>query len=384
MIMKTLRGMAAALLIGTAAVAAASLSTTTVAQAAGVRPQVGKPLQEAISLAKAGKGSAALAKVREAEHVSHLTSAEKKIIGQTKEYVQTKTGNFSGGVTNAASAQAKFAADYNARRYREVINTDAALLQKYGKLDFKSRLIVAQAYYLSGDYRGAIRYLNAMGSSESVLKLKMAAAAKIGDHDAQRQAAERLILGGHSAYWPYLLTAADNTPGLSDAETFGIYRVRFLTGHMRSAGDYSNAAQLAILLGLPHEGAEIEQKGFDAKILSDARQQRLLAQAKKLAADQAAKLDATAKAAEAAKAGDPLLKLAEIYWGLGRYQDALDAADGAIKKGVKDENHAQVVLGMAYTSLKKRSQAVRAFAKVKGDPKAEVVARLWSVYARSH
>jgi tetratricopeptide (TPR) repeat protein len=383
MIAKTLRGVAAAFLIGTAAVAVAGTATISVAQAAGVRPAVGNALKDAIALAKQGKSRAALAKIRQAESVKHLTATERRTIAKTKEYVQAKTGNFSGGVTNRAAAQAKFAADYNARRYRAVISTDAALLRKYGAFDFKSKLIVAQAYYLSGNYRGAIRYLNGLGDSDTVLSLKMAAAAKIGDTDAQRQAAERLVLKGQSKYWPYLLSAADNTRGLSDEETLGVFRIRFLTGHMRSADDYSNATQLAILLGLPQEGAAIEQKGFDDKVLSDQRQQRLLQQAKMRAAQQAKQMDQIAKQAHSAKTGDRLVKLGEIYWGIGRYQDAVDAVQAGLKRGVKDENHAQIVLGMAYTGLKQRSRAVRAFAKVKNDPKAQVVARLWSVYART-
>ena len=70
MIANSMRGLAAALLIGTATVAAAGMSTVGVAQAAGVRSAVGKPLQEAISLAKAGNGSAALAKVQRGRSMS--------------------------------------------------------------------------------------------------------------------------------------------------------------------------------------------------------------------------------------------------------------------------------------------------------------------------
>jgi hypothetical protein len=40
------------------------------AQAQSVRPEVGKPLQQAADLLKAGKGKDALAKVREADAVS--------------------------------------------------------------------------------------------------------------------------------------------------------------------------------------------------------------------------------------------------------------------------------------------------------------------------
>lgn len=382
MIANSLRGVAAAFLIGTATVAVASISTVGVAQAAGVRPAVGKPLQEAISLAKSGKGSAALAKVREAERVKKLTSTEKKAIAQTKQYVMVKTGNFSGGVTDATTAKAKFAADYRAGRYHEVVGKDAEYLRKYGVFDGHSKLIVAQAYYQSGNYKAAMRYLDTLGSSTQVVSLKLAVAAKLGDTAAQGRAAESLVLRGQSKYWPYLFAAADRTPGLSDESTLDIYRVRLLTGNMRNAEDYSVTTQIAIQLGYPQEGLRVQEQGFKDKILSGTRQERLLALAKKHAAAQAAKMPAMIKQANAAKTGDALVKIAEIQWGTGQYQDAKGSIDAALAKGVKDQDQAQMVLGMVETGLKKSSPAVRAFAKVK-DPKVKVVAHLWSVYART-
>lgn len=384
MISKSLRGIATALLIGTAAVSAISLSAVGVAEAAGVRPEVGKPLQEAIGLAKDGKGSAALAKVKQAENVSNLTAAEKQTIAQTREYVSAKTGNFSGGVTNATTAKAKFAADYNAGRYRDVVSTDAELLKKYGSLDFQSQLIVAQAYYLLRDYSSALRYLNGLGDGDTVLSLKLNIASRLGDARTQSEVAERLVLKGQPRYWPYLLSAAGNTPGLTDPQRFDIYRIRLLTGQMRNAGDYSDATQLAILLDLPREGLAIQQKGFDGKLLSGERQQRLLDQAKKLTAAQAAQLPAFVKQAQAAKTGDALVKLGGIYRSMGRYDDAIGTIEAGIAKGVKDPDDAQIRLGLAYLDAKKTSQAMHAFNSVKSDAKAKMDARLWSVYVRSH
>ena len=383
MIAKSLRGVAAAFLIGTASVAVATVATVGVAQAAGVRAEVGKPLQEALKLAKDGKGSAALAEVRKAEGVSHLTAEERKVIDQTKQYVMVKTGDFSGGVTNATTAKAKFAHDYSSRRYHDVVTTDAQLLKKFGAFDGQSELLVAQAYYEMGQYRTAYDLLQRMGSSDQVISLRMAAASKMGNSAAVGSAAEELVLKGQKKYWPYLFTAADNTRGLNDEDSLGIYRVRMLTGFMRNGDDYSNATQIAILLNYPQEAARIEQAGFDAKVLSGTRQERLLARAKESGAQQEKQMDALAKQAHAAKTGDPLVKLAETYWGIGKYQDALDAAQEGVKKGVKDTDQAQMVIGMAYTGLKKGSQAVRAFRKIT-DPKVKAVANLWSVYARTH
>ncbi len=384
MISKSLRGIAVALLIGTAAVSVAMLSTVGVAEAAGVRPQVGKPLQEAIALANAGKGSAAMEKVHEAERVPGLTPAEKQVISQTEQFVAVKTGDFSGGVTNANTAKAKFASDYNHRKYHDVVGTDVDLLKKYGALDTQSQLIVAQSYSEMGDYKSAMRYLDGLGDSDVVLSQKLYVAGKIGDTDAQRKAAESLVLKGQTKYWTYLFIAADNTSGLTDPERFDVYRLRVLTGSMRNADDYSNAAQLGMVLKLPQEAVKIEQAGFDAKVLSGARQQRLLDLIKGQAAQQAAQLPALAKAAEAAPTGDDLVHLGDIYTGMGRADDAVTAIEAGIKKGVKNPDDAQIRLGIAYMYAKKKPQAIRAFDSVKSDPKAKVDARLWSVYVRSH
>ena len=383
MISKSLRGIAVALLIGTSAVPLAMLSTASVAEAAGVRPQVGKPLQEAIALANAGKGSAAMEKVHEAERVPGLTAAEKQVISQTEQFVAVKTGDFSGGVTNATTAKAKFASDYNRRKYHDVVTTDQDYLKKYGVLDAQSQLIVAQAYTEMGDYKSALHVLDGLGNGDTVLSQKLYIAGKLGDTNAQRDAAEQLVLKGQAKYWPYLFIAADNTSGLTDPQRFDVYRLRLLTSNMRNADDYSNAAQLGMVLQLPQEAAAIEQKGFDAKVLSGARQQRLLDLVKAQATQQAAQLPALAKQAEAAKTGDALVHLGNVYSGIGRADDAVAAIEAGIKKGVKDPDDAQIRLGIAYMDAKKKPQALKAFAAVK-DTKAKVDARLWSIYVRSH
>ena len=52
----------------------------TAAQAQGIRPEVGKPLQAASELLKAGKGREALVKVREADAVGGKKPPEHQII----------------------------------------------------------------------------------------------------------------------------------------------------------------------------------------------------------------------------------------------------------------------------------------------------------------
>jgi tetratricopeptide (TPR) repeat protein len=393
MIGKTLRALGAAFLVGTASVAIAGVATTQMAQAGTVRPAVGKPLQEALDLAKDGKINAALAKVKEAESVSDLTSAERDTIAQMKNYILAKSGDpsvyenmIASGQGSAAVAKELLSAHYNARQYGKVIQ-DEEVLRRFSALDAQSQMVIAQAYYLSGNYSGAIKYLHGImggGGTQQQLELLMNCASKVGDEDSVRTAAERLILQGKPQYWVYFLGSADRTKGLSDHQTLDIYRLRLMTGSMRNADDYSLATQLAIQMGFPAEAQAIQQKGFDTKALSGARQQRLLDMAKTQATQTQTGLAKTAAAAAKAPTGEPLVKLGEAYWGMGRYQDSLNAVQAGIQKGVTDKNTAEMALGFAYVGLKNFPQAAKAFAAADGNGAAQVISRLWSVYARSH
>jgi len=375
MVSQQFRVLAAALLLSTAGVAGALIATTTVAEAAA-RPQVGKLLQQAIDLAKAGNTGAANSKISQAEAVGGLTSGDQQAISQVKSFVAAKSGS------GATGAKGKFAADYNAGRYQQVVGPDAEELRKAGQFDGNAQLVVAQAYYLMGNYTQAIKLLSGM-SGDTAQGLLMSAAAKSGDTAAEQRAAERLILNGQSKYWTYMLAGADATRGLTDHETLDIARVRLLTGNMRNAEDYQLAAELAIQFGLPTEAAAIADKGVAAKLLTDARSQRLVGLAKAAAAKDQANLGNLTKQAYAAKNGDLLVKLGEDLTGMGKTDDALKAIQAGIKKGVTDSADAQMRLGQAQLASGDKSGAIRTFGAIKGDAKQEMVAHIWSLYART-
>jgi len=375
MVSQQFRALAAALLLTTAGVAGGLIATTTIAEAAA-RPQVGKLLQQAIDLAKSGSTGAANAKVSQAEAVGGLTPGDQAAIAQVKSFIAAKSG------TGATGARGKFNNDYNAGHYAQVVGPDAEELRKAGQFSGNDQLIVAQAYYLMGNYQQAIKALNGL-SGDSAQALLMSAAAKSGDTEAEQRAAERLILSGQSKYWTYMLAGADATRGLTDHETLDIARVRLMTGNMRNAEDYQLAAELAIQFGLPTEASAIAQKGVDAKLLTDARSQRLVGLAQAAAAKDAANLPNLMKTANAAKTGDLLVKLGENLTGMGKTDDAINAIQAGIKKGVTNTGDAQMRLGQAQLAAGQKDAAIRTFNGIKGDPKQEMVAHIWSLYART-
>jgi hypothetical protein len=142
-----------AILLATASVGAAAIVTAAPAQAQSVRAVVGKPLNEAKSLAAAKNWKAAMAKVNEAEAVSDKTAYESKIIAQMKQYIAVNSGDVSIG--GAVAAKAKFARDYNEKKYKDVI-ADGEILRKAGALDANSKQVIAQAYYQAGDKAGCV------------------------------------------------------------------------------------------------------------------------------------------------------------------------------------------------------------------------------------
>ncbi len=380
MISNSVRAVAMALMMGTAGIAVGGALTTSPAYAAGVRPAIGNALKEAEALAASGRAAAAMDKVHEAEGVANKTPAESSAIEQVRSYVEAKSGE------GPVGAKIKFANDYNAGRYRDVVGPDADALRKAGVLDGDSLRVIAQAYYLSGDKAECVKYIEnnfGGGGGEGILELQMRCAYDVGDDEAERSALEKLVASTNKPeYWQQLLKTSERAKGLTDHQTLDIYRIKLLSNSMGGQDDYSLLAQLALQLGFPGEAQAVVQKGFDTKVLSGDRSTRLLNMAKTQAGQDAAAQAAVAKTANAAKNGDALVKLGEDEWGNGKYADAITSIKAGIAKGVTDPDNAQIRLGMAYLGAGQKDAAIHAFAGVKTDPRQVMIAHLWTLYAR--
>jgi hypothetical protein len=344
--------------------------------AAGVRPDVGNPLKEAQQDAAGGRCDAAKGKINQAEGVGGKTAAENSIISQMRQYVGVECGD----ANSALGAKAKFAKDYNSGRYRDAI-ADEDILRKFGALDGENMLIIAQAYYKVGDYGGCVRYIKSRlgGGGQNALELERRCAFENGDADTQRDALEQLVSStGKPEYWGELLDAATKTHGLNDHETLDIYRIKFLTGAIKTADDVKLISELAIENGDNAEAVNIIQKSAGVPgVAGNDRFNRLLATAKAQAAADAANL---AKASATAT-GDGLVKLGEAQWAV-KPSDTVRLVQMGIQKGVTDKSNAQLRLGMGYLGSGQKDSALRAFTSAKNDPKWQVVARLWMLYAR--
>jgi tetratricopeptide (TPR) repeat protein len=296
-----------------------------------------------------------------------------------------KSGGAGGPVESLAGAQAKFSADYNAGRYRDVI-ADEELLRKYNGLTANAQVVIAQAYYQLGQYKECVSYANShSGAGADMLKRGGLCAFKAGDDALSLEMAEKLVaVSPTPENWAQLLGQAERAKGLSDAQTVDIYRLKLLTGNMKGADDYFTLAQLLIAARLPAEADQVVQKGQAAKLLVDARAQRLIGLVKQSLATDVANLPKAQAAAQKAPKGDELIKIGEDLTGMGKYSDAVAAIQAGIGKGVKDADNAQVRLAVALASNKQKPAALAALEKAKTTPNGKLVARMWAAFIKAH
>jgi hypothetical protein len=376
MTVRVLRAALTAVFLGAAAVV---LVPAVPAQAqATVSAHVGTLLQEAQALAKAGNWKGAAAKVNEAEGQANKTAADTQIINQMKNFIAVSSGDTS----TPAGAKAKFANDYNAGKYRDVI-ADGETLKKLNVLDAQSALIIGQAYYKAGDNAGCVRYTKTLGGSDTALELLARCAYEVNDEATQRQALEQLVArGGKPEHWKLLLKLGERARGLSDHNTLDINRLRLITGGMSGKDDYVSLGQFAMQFTLGAEAQAAMEKGVAAKVLTDDRSLRLLATAKALAAQNLADRAKKLAAANASPQGDDLVLIGEQMIGEGKAKDAITMIQNGMKKPLKDANNAQLRLGQAYLAAGQKAEAKAAFAKVKTPEKDATIAHLWTLAAR--
>jgi tetratricopeptide (TPR) repeat protein len=399
---KTVRALATTLLLGSALLGTAAVSLTLAATPAAAaekftNKEAGKSLQEAQQLAGQKNWSGALAKARQAAGVSGLTNYERSVLDQFIVYVAVSGRDYDvalstydtmiqrGEIDRATGLRKAMQIALSAKK------TDKAL--DYGKqlgdgLNPQDRLYLAQAYYAAGNFREAIRMAEPLARGDApnkdTLELIRSSYYKLGDDQGRQKVLRQLAISYPSPeYWHELAVVAGKGPQLSDHDKLEIYRFRRSAGDLKTADDYTQMAQLAILLELPMEAKSILDEAMKANLLQGERSQRLITMTNTLTTQEPAKIAQLEKTAASAADGNGEVRLAEIYWTYGRYADAEKAIELAMQKGkLSDPATAKLIEGHIQFSQGKRPDAVKAYNGVINDPRAAGVGDLWALYAR--
>lgn len=390
-----------------AMLAASALAAPSHADDQKVSKELAKPLTAAQQAMKANDMAAALASVKEAQAMPNLTPFDQYTI-------QEFLANIYIGQKDYANAAASFEAmadspllppekkkdvltnavllDSNAGRM-DKMKAYGAQLEAMGPLDGKVVGPLAVAYYNSGDTQKALQLAQqemaraqAAGEQpqQGILDIIARTQLKSNDITASTKTLETLAVNYNDPNdWAQLIDLAFGTKGLTDMDALYLYRLRIVTNATTSVDDYAIMANITTKAGYPGETVAFLQHGMQQGVVKAGdKAGAQLATAETKAASDKASLPAFAKQAEARKTGDFDVKLAEAYYGYGRYAEAAEAASRAMSKGgIKDPNEAPMVLGMSLAAQGKNAEAAEAFAKASG-PVDSKIAHLWTLYTQ--
>ena len=395
--------LAAALLLA----GAASLLST--AQAEALRPEVGKPLQQASELLKAGKGKEALAKVREADGVAGKTAAEQLMIDRMKGSAAQRAGDNPAAIaafeavfpkvtgTDAAQVAEQLAFTYSAAKDWAKTGQWIQKAQSLGGNSAQLKQLQTYVQSQSGDFAAVAKDAGAaVAASEQAGKrpeegdlLRLAdAQARTGNPAGQGATLEKLLFSyPKKEYWAIYLGRLQRRSGFSDRFSLDLMRLKLATGSLAKTDEFMEMSQLALQAGLPAEGKAIVDKGFAAGALGNGaeaeRHKRLRDMANKQEAEAKLSIATRAEAAAAAKEGNDLVQIGYAYATMGQADKGVTLIEQGIAKGnLKRPEDAKLKLGLAMLqSGKHKTKAVQLLRGVQGNDGAADLGRLWALYA---
>ena len=380
------------------------------AHAQGVRPEVGKPLQQASDLLKAGKAKDAMVKVREADALSGKTPAEQLTIDRMKASAAQRAGDTataiqafesmfnSGKLSGPEQAQTAEMLAFAYSQQKDWPRTSQWVQRAVAAGNTSAQLKQLQAYAQSqsGDYaaiakeaQAAVAAAEAAGRKpdEGDLLRLADAQQRTGNTQARAATLDKLLVNyPKKEYWSILLGQLPRKTGFSDRFKLDLFRLQLATGTLSKPDDYMEMAQLSLIAGLPAEGKAVIEKGFASGALGSGpeaeRHKRLRELAVKQEGEGKQTIDKQAQEAAATKDGNELVQAGYAYVTMGQYDKGIALIEqGIAKGGLKRPEDAKLHLGLALLQSGKKNKAVQTLRSVQGNDGGADLGRLWAVYA---
>jgi len=371
---------------------------------------IAKEMTAAQKALQAQQWAEAIKNLEAAETKSGLNAFDKKTIYDFKGFAYVKLNNLKAAeqAYEAAIATGAYSAEDSAKTTRMLFrltagNQQYAKAAEYGKQVAESGSatpddlgILSQIYFLQKDCKSsaawadkAIAAARKAGEApkENLYQFKLQCASDAGDTPAMAAVLVDLIrLTNKTNYWNTLLRI-ERQEERDDHNTLMLYRVMYDTASMTAGSDYIEMAQLLGDAALPAEAQTVLEKAMGTPGLINDQQKerttRLLNSFKSRAeADKKgqAQLDGEAKKSPA---GELDVKLGEVYYGFGDYQNAVTAINRGLQKGqIKHVDEGYVYLGRSQVALKNTAEAKKALVGLKSVPNISPrVLKLWELYA---
>jgi tetratricopeptide (TPR) repeat protein len=184
----------------------------------------------------------------------------------------------------------------------------------------------------------------------------------------------------------YVLTLAGIYSELGDTKKqLALTEVLYDQGMLNTSSHITNLANLYLLHGLPYKAAVLLDKEMGENIVeSNERNLRLLSQAWYQAREDEKAIPPLERAAGMSDDGELYVRLAQAHLNLENWAEAADAVQKGIQMGgLKRNDTANIMLGMALFNQKRLEQARRAFQRAAGDNRSQRAAEQWIAYVDS-
>ena len=191
------------------------------------------------------------------------------------------------------------------------------------------------------------------------------------------------------AYYPkdtYIVTLAGIYSELGDTKKqLALTEVLYEKGLLNMAVHIVNLANLYLLHGLPYKAAAVLDKEMKSGIVeSSERNLRLVSQAWYQAREDERAIPPLEQAAALSSDGELYIRLAQAHLNLENWSEAATAVEKGLKAGgLKRNDTANIMLGMALFNQKRLEQARRAFERAAADNRSKRTAAQWIAYVDS-
>lgn len=370
-----------------------------------VRPEVGRPLQEAVTLLRSRHYKEALVRINEADAVAAKTPYESYLIQRMR--VSDAVG--SGDAPAAAAALEAVMASGRASPSERILMTQAVAVAFYRDKDFTKTASWAQRYFKEGGNDAAVHtmllqsyylanncvqlFKELSGNSrpsEQDLQLLASCYAHNGEKSGYAMAMERLVTYyPKKEYWADLLARTQAKPGFADRLDLDLDRLKLVTGNLEHANELVDMAQLALESGDTAEAKTIVERGYASKILGSgpnaARHQRLRDLIEKQLAQERQNAHQRDLDATASKDGDALVGTGFSYVTAGQVDKGIPMMEqGITRDNLRRPEDARLHLGIAYLLAGKKAKGKDLLRTIKGTDGTQDVARLWIIYASAN
>lgn len=307
--------------------------------------------------------------------------------GKAIEYLQQAIDE--GGLTESEELQTLFQVgmlQVTEKKYDDAIVTIEKWMASAPEINGQAYYTLAVTYYQAGKPEKALepakKAIEATDDPpESWYRLLLALYLDREKFDEGIALLDEIIIKFPSeTYWTQL-AALFNAKDQMD-KSLAVQQLARYEGYITKERDLTRMAQMFMVQGLPHRGAQIMKEGLESGAISPTMQAyQTYSDTLLQSREWALSLDPIQKAAELSDDGGMWVRHAQVNLQLGNWSAARDSLTKAFQKGkVPDEGQAHILFGIAAANDKLWDTAITSFKRASNYPGTADVSMKWMAF----